>query len=253
MKTLLKYDFIFLKRTSKFIVFPAIAIFFAISSPLLAKYMPEILKLLLGSDGLSVQIPEVSVLDSYIQYVGNLFELYLIVSIFVGVSIFMREKNKGELPLLLSKPVNRTKYIISKYISFSILILLSLAIGGLIFSYYTYYLFDTVNILIVVYMTLLFFIYSCFILSISLLTAMYFNSYAGASIITFVAFLVLSIIGGFSKGLIEYLPGRVTQRISEVILEISEVNTMLPTIIIMIGLTGLFSFLGILKFRKYDI
>ena len=45
---------------------------------------------------------------------SKVYEIFLIVGIFVSVSIFMRDKNKGLLPLILSKPINRTKYLLSK-------------------------------------------------------------------------------------------------------------------------------------------
>ncbi len=253
MKTLMKYDFIFLKRTSKFIVFPAIGIFFAILSPITAKYMHEILGALLGAEGLDYIIPAVTVSDSYIQYIGYLFEIFLFVSIFVGVSIFMKEKNKGELPLVLSKPISRTSYLLSKLFTFLILIFGSLIVSGLVFSYYTYYLFDTIDIMIVLNITLLYFIYTIFILAVSMFTSMLMKSYAGASVVTFVMYILFSILGAFDKGILEYLPGRVTQRSAEIITGTTEMNTMLPFILVILVVSFVFVFLSIQKFKKYDI
>lgn len=252
MKTLLKYDFIYLKRTSKFIIFPAIAIFFAILSPVTAKYMNEILELFLGSEGVGFTFPDPTVLDSYSQYIGNLFEIFMIVTVFVGVSLFMREKNKGELPLLLSKPINRTNYLLSKFISFTIMVFITLLVSGAIFAYYTYYLFGTVDILITLNVTLLFMVYLMFVLSIALITAMFFDSYAGASVVTFVTFLALSLLGGFSYGLLDYLPGRITSRIAEVILGTST-NMVWYNIIVIVVISITLVFISIKRFNKYDI
>ena len=113
---LLKYDFIYLWRTYKFLIFPAVAVLFAFASPLTAKYINELLALLTtttGGDPLIV-LPDPVIQDSYAQYLSNLYEIFLIVCIFVSVSVFMRDKNKGLLPLVLSKPINRTNYLLSK-------------------------------------------------------------------------------------------------------------------------------------------
>ena len=252
MKTLLKYDFIYLKRTSKFIIFPAIAIFFAVLSPLTARYMTEILEALLGAEGIGIAFPEVTVFDSYVQYIGNLYEIFLIVTVFVGVSLFMRQKNKGELPLVLSKPISRTKYLMSKYISFAILIIGTLFVSGLIFAYYTHYLFGTVDLLLTLNVSLLFFLYTLFILSIAMFTAMFFESYAGASVITFVVYIIFSILSGFNKGILDYLPGRLITRITELIYGTPDAAlwTNISVIVVIIALLG---YLSINKFKKYDI
>ena len=116
MIKLLKYDFIYLWRTYKFLIFPAVAVLFAFASPLTAKYINELLALLTtttGGDPLIV-LPDPVIQDSYAQYLSNLYEIFLIVCIFVSVSVFMRDKNKGLLPLVLSKPINRTNYLLSK-------------------------------------------------------------------------------------------------------------------------------------------
>lgn len=253
MKTLLKYDFFFLKRTSKFIVFPAVAILFAILSPLTARYMNEIIEFLLGASSILPETPPVSVELSYIQYASDLFEIYLIVTIFVGVSIFMREKNKGELPLILSKPIPRHQYLLSKFISFMVLQLATLVLAGLVFSYYTYYLFDTVNLITTIQVLGLFFVYELFIVSLGMLFAMLLNSYAGASVLTFVTYIILSIVGVYEKGILDYLPGRVLERIVEVAYGISETSTVVMYILVSLLITTTFIILSIFKFRKYDI
>lgn len=253
MKTLMKYDLILLKRTSKFIVFPAIGIFFAILSPVTAKYMPEILEALLGAEGINLGLPEVTVSDSYLQYIGNLFDIFLFVTIFVGVSLFMKQKNKGELPLVLSKPIKRSNYLISKLSAFSILIISSLVASGIVFSLYTYYLFGTVDIMLVLNITLIYFVYTIFILSVSMFMAMFMKSYAGANIMTFVVYIVFSILGAFSKGVLDYLPGRVTQRSVELIRSSTEMNTMLPFTLVLVSLSTILILVSILKFKKYDI
>ncbi len=253
MGKLLKYDFIYLKKTSKFIIFPAVAIIFAILSPLTARYMNELLKFLMTESGPIISLPDPTVLDSYIQYIGNLYEIFLIVIIFIGVGMFMRDKNKGLLPLILSKPIHRVKYLLSKLTSLSILLLGTLVISGVIFSYYTYFLFEEVDLLIVLNTTLLYFLYILFILSVAMFLSVFTKSYASASILTFIIYIVTNIIGGFQKWGLDYLPGRISQRISEVVIGVVDPQTMIITILVTIVLSGLLLFFSIKKFNQYDI
>jgi hypothetical protein len=67
MKTLIKYDFYYLRKTAKFIIFPALAFLLAVMSPLTAKYMNDILSFALGSQEVPFEFPEPTVMESYTQ------------------------------------------------------------------------------------------------------------------------------------------------------------------------------------------
>jgi ABC-2 type transport system permease protein len=255
MIKLLKYDFIYLWRTYKFLIFPAVAVLFAFVSPLTAKYINELLALLTSTTGGDplITLPDPTILDSYGQYVSNLYEIFLIVGIFVSVSIFMRDKNKGLLPLILSKPINRTKYLLSKLLSLSVVILVSLIAGGMVFAYSTWVLFDSIDVLLVIWMSLLFLLYVLFIFAVSMFFSQYTKNYAAASILTFIVYIVFSIFGGFEKGILEYFPGRITSRFTELMFGISDTPTLIWTIVVTLFVTALLFFFSIRKFNKYDL
>lgn len=254
MIKLLKYDFIYLKRTGKFIIFPAVAIVFALLSPLAAMYVNELLAFLADSAGEPLfQLPDPVVSDSYAQYLSNLYEIFLIVTIFISVSVFMRDKNKGVLPLVLSKPINRVKYLLSKYISLFTVILVSLLISDIVFAYSTWVLFGEVNLLIVLYLTALFMLYILMIFSFSLFFSMITKNYATASILTFVAYIVISIFGSLEYGILDYLPGRLLVRITEFTFLLTIDSTAWITIIVTILFITLFGWLGIRSFKNYDL
>ena len=220
MKKLLKYDFYYLQKTSKFIIFPVLLVLLAIMSPLSAKYLNEILKAALEGSGIVMEFGEPTVFDSYMQYFGNVYEIYLYVIIFVAVGMFIGDKTKGLLPLILSKPINRTKYIFSKFISFGLLVLASLFIGYFVFDYYTYFLFDEVDMLGMFYSTLLYFIYIIYIMSMAMFAATHSKSYIVAVVITFggmIFFGLLKILEPLIK-VLEYLPGAILENIIKVLI-----------------------------------
>lgn len=253
MKKLLKYDFYHLQKTSKFIVFPIVIVLFAIISPLTARYMNEILSFALGQSGIDIPLPDTSVLDSYVQYIGNLIETVLYVVIFVGIGFFIRDKTKGLLPLILSKPINRTKYIISKYISLNILILVSLFIGLLVFSYYTYYIFDEVDLIGMFYVTLLFFVYVLFTLSICLFTSTFFKSYIVSVMVTFGIYIVISLIAMVKISIFIYLPGALTNNMIAILVDTVDSADLILNVLVSLAISAGFVFLSIFKFKTQDL
>ena len=103
MKKLLKYEFFYYRKTSKFIVFGAIFVLFSIISPLTAKYIQELISFLLNGEPLPIDIPDPTVYTAYEQYISDLYEIIFTVTLFVGVSIFIRDKTSRQRPCSLQK------------------------------------------------------------------------------------------------------------------------------------------------------
>ncbi len=255
MIKLLQYDFIYLKRTYKFLIFPIVASIFGFLSPLAAKYVNELLKLVTtGQEGMPIfTLPDPVVTDSYAQFASNMFEVFLIVVIFVSVSVFMKDKNKGLLPLILSKPINRTKYLLSKFVSLGIVVLGSIVIGSLLFTYSTYFIFDEVDFGIVLSFIGLYFVYIVLMLSVSLFFSQFTKNYATASIFTFIAYVVLSISSAFQKGILDYFPGRIITRITEVILGGDNSADIIITVLVTLLFSAVLVYVSLIKFKKYDL
>lgn len=253
MIKLLKYDFYHLRKTSKFIVFPIVIILFAIISPLTARYMNELLEVALSGSGIDLALSETTVFDSYIQYIGNLYETILFVILFVSISFFIKDKTKGLLPLILSKPVNRVKYILSKYVSLSILILVSLMLGYFVFAYYTYFVFEEIDMIGMLLTTLLFFVYVLYMLSISLFTSTHFKSYLAAVSVTFAIYILTSMLTFFKVSIFDYLPGVIVDSSVDILFGVEDLGDVFLNIGVTLLLTIIFIILSIFKFRKQDI
>ncbi len=253
MKTLIKYDFFYLKKTSRLLIMPAVIIFFAILSPVTAKFMNQLLGLLLEDSGLVIELHDPTVIDSYIQYIGNLYELILYVLIFMSVGMFIRDKSKGILPLILSKPISKSNYILSKYIVFNVVVSIILLLGYLVFGYYTYFLFDEVNMVIMLQVTLLFSVYLLFITAIAMFSSVITKSYPIAILITFVSYIFFQILSIGDIGIFKYLPGQIITRISEIVVENASLKEVLTTVGSTMMLSALLLYLSIILFRKNTI
>jgi ABC-2 type transport system permease protein len=253
MFKLLKYDFYHLRKTSKFIIFPVVIVIFAILSPMTARYMNDILDLALAESGFDIVLTDPVVMDSYLQYIGNLYETILFVILFVGVGFFIKDKTKGLLPLVLSKPISKPKYLLSKYVSLSVLILGSLLIGYLVFSYYTYFIFKEVDMFGMLLTTLLFFVFILYLLSISMFTATHFKSYLASVSVTFGIYILTSMLTIFEVSIFKYLPGFLSSFSVDILMNQEVVGDVLISVGITILLSIMFIYFSIKKFIKQDI
>ena len=217
--------------------------------------MNEILHALLStSDDLVISFPETSVLDSYFQYVGDLNEIILWVVLFVGVSIFIRDKSKGHMPLVMSKPIDRTKYLLSKYIVFSVLLFGLLSVGYLVFSYYTNALFKELLFLDGLVMLLYYFVYVEFLLAVALLMSILFDTYILAILLTFLVYIISNVLNMLSDlTFFSHLPGMLNSAGVEYLVTDGIVEGSIITLIVGIGLTIALLILSTAIFKKQEL
>lgn len=254
MKKLLKYDIFFLVKTHKLTVFAAVFILFSILSPLTAKYIGQLLEALMGGSEISISIGDPTVFTAYEQYISDLFDTIFFVILFVSVSIFIRDKTRGLVILTFSKPINRTEYVISKYLTFMGLIVISTFVGYLLFTYYTYFLFDEIFFTKGLAMIGLYILFMAFISSIALFFATVTKSYLPAIASTFGVYILFSILTLFGEvPVFEVLPGMLINTIVGVLYEVNETSIMVWNIITTMLFTVGFVGLSIWKVQKQDI
>ncbi|MCF7927163.1 MAG: ABC transporter permease [Candidatus Izimaplasma sp.] len=250
----LKNEFLYLLRTKKFIIFFVLFAVFGMISPLTAKYLPEILASLLGNSDIVIDFPEPDIYYGYIQFLSDLNEIVLFVIIFVGISVFIRDKTKGIYPLIFSKPIKRETYLLGKILSYAILLLMALVIGFIFFDIYILILFKDLLFLTSLQMMMLYFLYVIWILSFTLLFSVISKSYLTAALMTFgtyILFVILDIFNEFS--IFKYLPNTLNKHISGIIYSTSDTTNLWITILITVGMILIFIYLSIVQFNKQDI
>lgn len=146
MIALFKKEFWEMIRTKKLLVLVIIFLFVAISSPILAKILPELLKNIPSTPGLSIKIPEPTWHDSIDQFIKNISQLAMIVVVFVFAGAIAEEKNKRTLEMMMTKPVSRTNFVVSKIVSALISLLIVYVLSSLIFYFYTVSLFGSFSL-----------------------------------------------------------------------------------------------------------
>ena len=113
-------------------VLPAIIIFFAATAPLLARYTPEIVGSLAGSQFGHITLPPPTYLDAYGQWIKNLSQITLFALIIIYGGIVSSETTSGTAILVLTKPMSRTAFVIVKAVIHSAFLGILLVIGTLI-------------------------------------------------------------------------------------------------------------------------
>jgi len=103
-------------RTWRIWVLPGMLLFFALSGPLMARFTPEILKAVGGSEmaALVKAMPKPSYLDAYGQWIKNLSQIGLFAIIIIYGGLISAERKSGTAILVLTKPLSRTSYVVAK-------------------------------------------------------------------------------------------------------------------------------------------
>jgi ABC-2 type transport system permease protein len=236
-------------------VFGALIGIFSILSPLTARFMNEIIEALLpAGDGLSINFPNPSTLDAYFQYFNDLNEIILWVILFVGVSVFIKDKSKGHMPLVMSKPINRTSYLASKYVTYIGMLLAWLIVGYVIFTYYTYVLFDETFLINGLIALSYYAVFVMFLLSIALLMSVLFKTYMIAMIMTFLGYILFSIFNMFSDyNMFKYLPGTLNHYAIDFLVIDGRVEGAVTALLVTLGLTGILLLISSVVFKKQEL
>ncbi len=194
-------------RTSRFLVLVIVLAFFGMTSPLLAKYTPELLKLIPATGGIAVVMPPPTVIDAFTQYVKNISQFGFLLALLLSMGSVAQEKDKGTAAMMLVKPLSRSSFILSKVTALGLAFLGSLLVAGLGAYYYTVILFQPVDLGTWLAMNLLLWVYMLLYIALTVLFSTLTRSQAAAAGLSFGMLLLLALVGSLGS-LGEYLPAQ---------------------------------------------
>ncbi len=236
-------------RTPKGLILLVLFIFFAIASPILAKYMNELL-LAIASD-VPITLPEPQLQDAWVQFYKNISTIFIVYIIIMTGSI-SQEKNKGSIILVLTKKVTRFNLILSKFIAgaiaFTALYIVSILLGG----WYTNYLFGEFLYPGLYISLFIFWLMGLFFTSLAILMSVLGKTPTSSALLGFFGFAVLQILN-ISTRIALFNPAGASSLVNGVLygsvelgdLWIQIVSTLLGTMILFIS--------GYLIFKKQEI
>jgi ABC-2 type transport system permease protein len=129
-------------RTRRVIVVGAVFLLFGLGSPLLAKFTPQMLTMIEGAEQFADLIPTPTMADSLAQYIKNLTQFGFILAILLGMGAVAGEKERGTAAMVLSKPLPRWAFLLSKFAAQALVYLGGFVLAALGAAYYTSILFE---------------------------------------------------------------------------------------------------------------
>ncbi|MDR3552813.1 MAG: ABC transporter permease subunit [Clostridia bacterium] len=190
-------------KTFKGVVVLVVLLIFGMTSPLLAKLTPEILKL--AGAGVKIQIPTPTYIDAYAQFFKNIGQMVMIVVILVFSGGVVSETSKGTAQMMLTKRLSRSSFILSKFLSDACVWTISYAASAGLCICYTVYLFPTGNPAHLFLSLFCMWLFGIMTIAVSLLTSTVFNNYALSAVGAFCLWGLISLISSIPK-ITDYAP-----------------------------------------------
>lgn len=129
--SLLKKEFLEIRRTWRLPTVGGVLLFFAIMSPIAALATPALVASVVGSQpGLVIEVPDPTYVDSYAQWVKNLSQIGLLLVVFSSAGLLAGERASGTAVLVASKPVSRFAIAASKFVAQAVLVAVSTLVGA---------------------------------------------------------------------------------------------------------------------------
>lgn len=164
-------------RTSKFIWIPIVFILMCVVQPITLYYMEDILKASNSiPKGFPLDMPLPTSGEAMYSSLSQFSTIGTLIIIGTTMATIFEEYNKGQATLLFVRPVSKTEYVISKWLSYSLLFLISFIISFFVTYYYVEILFGSIPINILMNSLALSSLWIVFVVALTLLCSSIFKS-----------------------------------------------------------------------------
>jgi len=248
LKALLKKELREQWRTYKLLIIGGLFLFFGITTPLLLKYLPEILKL--SGEEVIIEIPPPTAIQSLTEFAGTIVQVGVLAAVLVAMGAIAREKERGTAAMVLSKPVGRGAFVLSKLFASSAVFIIALALGAVACYVYTVSLIESGDASGFLALNLLVALFLVFCLAVTLLFSALFRSSllaGGVALATLLGQLVLTQLPFIG----DYVPGSLVAWNVELLS--GQPATIWPSIIITSLLTAACVYLAAAFLKRREI
>jgi len=194
--TLLRKELLEQWRTRRLLVVGVVFLLFGLTSPLLAKYTPEILKAVgTGMPGATIVLPPPTTADAVGQLMKNVGQLGILIAILLAMGSVAGEKERGTAAFILTMPAGRVAFLLAKLVALGTTLLVAMALATAGAWAYTTLLFEPLPLGGTLAMGLLLWLELLSFAALTFLASTAFASQLVAGGVGFVALVVLSILG----------------------------------------------------------
>jgi ABC-2 type transport system permease protein len=131
-------------RTLRLPIVSVVFLLVGLSSPLLARFTPEILKAV-GGDQFSIVVPPTTAADAVDQLAKNLGQFGGLIAVLLAMGAVAAEKERGTAAMLLSKPVGRGAFLVAKLAAIGLTLGVATAVATAGAWFYTLVLFEPLS------------------------------------------------------------------------------------------------------------
>jgi len=193
-------------RTLRLPIVTGLFLLVGLSSPLLAKFLPEIIKAATGDQLPSIPIPKPVAADAATQLWKNVAQFGAIAAIVLAMGSVAAEKERGTAAFVLSKTVSRGAFLAAKVASIGAVLAIGVVLATAVAWFYTAVLFEPLPVAGWVGFAVLAWLGLAVWGAITFAGSVVTGSTAAAAGIGFVGLLVLSIASAIPT-IGDYLPG----------------------------------------------
>lgn len=236
-------------RSYRLLIVAIVLAFFGLTSPLFAKMMPELLKIL-PTGGITIQMPTPTVGDAVSQYIKNMAQFGLILALLLTMGSIAQEKDKGTAAMMLVKPLPKGAFIGAKFLGLIVIFAISFAIAALGAYYYTLVLFGALDMLNWLMLNGLLLLYTLVYVAITLCCSTLTKSQVAAGGAAIIIFIVLGSMGSLG-GLGKYLPGELVTWGTRIMN--GDTTASWPALGVSVGLIVISLLGGWLVFRRQEL
>lgn len=250
MNNQLRKDLLEMVRTFRLYVIAAIFFAFGISSPLLAKLLPQIAP---RSEEFTIIFKETTALSAASQYFDSIQQIGLLLVILFASSVVAGRRSRQQLYILLTKPLRRRDYLLSRFLSHGFLVAAGLVAGHLPFALYTHLLFGGVSTSGVIWSYFASLLFLLLALSLTLLFSTLSRGALLAGVLSLLSFVVISVSLGLPSTTKRWSPGFLIEGSTGLITGARGWTQMVPSLLLTLGLIAIFLILAILCFRRKEL
>ena len=182
-------------RTGRLIALAAVLIFFGLTSPLLARYTPEIVKMVPGGESISTIIPTPTMMDAVGQFIKNVDQFGVLLALILTMGMVVQEKERGTAAIMLTKPLQRPAFVLAKFTALSLSFFACILVAALGSYYYTLVLFQAPDFFAWMLMELLVWLHIEVYVALVTLFSTLFRSQAAAAGLGFAIIILFALIG----------------------------------------------------------
>jgi len=237
-------------RTTRLPVVATVFLLVGLSSPLLARFTPEILQAVGGSQ-FSLTLPTPTAADAYDQLAKNVGQFGALIAVLLAMGSVATEKERGTAALILTKPAGRGAFIVAKLTAIAATLGVATVIAAAGGWFYTLVLFQPLDVAGFAAATVLTWLALVAFAAITLLGSTLTRSAVAAAGIGLVAFVVIGIVS-VVPGVGPYLPTGLGAPARALALGLSGADALGPTVAAVVLIVALVA-ISWLAFRDQEL